>query len=226
MYTFLYMKWLSIGNLTIVSFIIVAFMVPVSRGQAAPHQPEPNLEDQPSSTTPPVQNTDALKYMDISNPPPMTEKVKVTQEEKTYFYPYSMSMGPRLGFVFYEETSLENPPLILLGFFHMLHSISSNHIEVGGDLHSNSTGALNVAMQHFYFPSEKFRPFVKGGTSLLIEPEKGLANFVDYHNYRLRLGAGIEDMLKDPASLRWDIEATLGLTSYSLNIVFGYAWAW
>lgn len=212
---------------TKVFFIIVALVFTPCRSKAAPHQPEPNLDIESSAQPPPTVNKDSLSGMDVTEPPATKPKLVNMREESTYFYPYSTSMGPRIGLLFDSERIAKQwSPLVVLGFFYKLNSISANHIVAGADLQSDSTGAINGLIEHTYSPSEKFRPFVKGGLSLLIQPDKGMANLVDYNNYRVRIGAGIEDLLQDPASLRWDFEATVGLTGYAANIIFGYSWAW
>jgi hypothetical protein len=190
---------------------------------AAPEDPAPNLDQNP---TPVTETGDLykLKPVDVSQPGP--QKTKNVRAEKEYLYPYQSSMGPRLG-VSLSNKSIEIEEFVyLVGFYYMFPSISSQHIEAGADLLSNRVGRVNGAYKWIFNGSEKFRPFTKAGLSLLLESEKGLGNVIDYHQYSARIGGGVEDLLQDPASLRWDLEFTVGFQEVGVNLVFGYSWGW
>lgn len=202
------------------------FVLCATVAHAAPQGPTPDLDDNPQ----PVETTnvkkDELKAMDISEPPREAQRKTRGPLENEYFYPYQSSMGPRLGILLNSERLQNKELLYLLGFYYMLPSISSRHLEVGADLQSNQVGTINALIKWIYNSTGSFRPFTKAGLSLLIEPDKGLANTIDYKQYSVRLAVGIEDVLKDPASLRWDLEVTAGIKEISVNIVFGYSWGW
>lgn len=212
-------KWCVAINLTIVLWSCVAL--------ASPHSPQPDLNNVTESKQSQDQNTEALQSLQITEPPKADSTQKKTTVEKTYFYPYQSSMGPRLGIIFDQEfASQRTAPKYLIGFYYMLPSISAGHTELGADLISNTTGRINATYKWIFNRSEKLRPFVKGGFTNLIQPQNGLANLINYRMYGLRLGLGLEDLLIDPASLRWDIEITVGFAEISANVVFGYSWAW
>lgn len=226
MYNFLYMNALRYTNLTKVLVTLSLVMFPICIN-AAPTATSPELDKQPEAKKSQDQELNKLKDLTVSPAPQAQEKTVKIEKENNYFYPYSTSMGPRLGVQFdSERVSKRQSPIYVLGFFYMLPSISSTHFEIGADLHSNSTGSANFYWRRFFFSTESFRPFIKGGGSLLIQPHKGLANFVDYKNYNARLGVGIEDLVKDPVSFRADLELTAGLSGYSVNFLLGYSWAW
>jgi hypothetical protein len=191
---------------------------------APPESTTPDLDNVPTPEVKPG-DTYKLKPMEVSEARPLPPKTKA-EIEREYFYPYQSSMGPRLGLQLNPDKLEEKELIYLLGFYYMLPSISSTHLELGADLQSNRVGTVNGAVKWIQYNTESFRPFLKAGLSLLVEPDKGLANAIDYKQYSLRLGAGIEDLLKDPASLRWDLEFNVSMKEVYGNIVFGYSWGW
>ena len=217
------MKHVIIHILTIV--LVSALIGRVAWG--APHTPEPNLDQEP----PPKSEEPKIKEIEsvtVTEPPKATEEPHVVKQEASYFFPYQSSMGPRLGFLLdpSAEISLENPPGVIFGFFYMLRSVTSRHYEVAADLYSDGKGSMSAAMKLVFQSTEKIRPFAKAGLLIVLTPDKGLANFVDYKQYMGVVGIGLEDLLKEPASLRWDVEVAAGLSGFFATVIFGYSWAW
>ena len=195
---------------------------------ASPHESNPNLDEKTVATKPQSESTEKLNDVSVTPAPEGSAAQKTYVEDREYFYPYSSSMGPRLGLFFdnFDRISEGEYPTSLIGFFYMAPSITDTHYEFGLDLQSNARGALNGYLKKFFNPSNKFRVFGKAGLSIPLLPERGVANLVAIRDFRLRGGIGLEDLLKDPASLRWDLELTYGLSEFVVAVVFGYSWGW
>ena len=217
------MKHVIIHILTIV--LASTFVSRVAWG--APHSPEPNLDQEqaPKGEDP---KTKEIESVTVTEPPKAVEEPHVVKQEASYFFPYQSSMGPRVGLLLdpSAEISLENPPATIFGFFYMLRSVTSRHYEVAADLHSNGKGSMSAVLKWVFRSTEKIRPFAKAGILISLVPDKGLANFVDIKQYMGVVGVGLEDLLKEPASLRWDVEIAAGLGGLFATVIFGYSWAW
>lgn len=210
-------------------FILITTLVffPMAVG-AAPSPTSPDLDNSSESVQAPAEPSKALEDMRITPPPPPSEKKKTSVLSETdYFYPFQSAMGPRLG-VYLEPERLTSGEGIryLLGFFYVVPNHSQSKIELGADLLSDRTGRVNGYYRYIFNSTASFRPFVKGGLSCLVESEQGLANFINYRQYALRAGIGLEETFKDPASFRWDLESIVGVKEIALVLVFGYSWGW
>jgi hypothetical protein len=166
--------------------------------------------------------------MRITDPPPPEKKERGQgNSDIDYFYPFQSAMGPRLGlYLEPQKIAADESIRYLLGFFYLLPSHSQKKFEVGVDLQSDRTGRVNAYYRYIFDSTSSFRPFVKGGVSCLVESEQGLANFINYKQYGLRAGVGLEETFKDPASFRWDLEALIAQKDIAVIVVFGYSWGW
>lgn len=204
----------------------LTFWSPIAWAAPGPKSPDLDPGQAPLQQAP--EPSPKMEDMRISEPPPLAKsKIASTLEESDYFYPFQSAMGPRLGLFLEPERIPSGEGLrYLLGFFYLLPNHSQKKFEVGVDLQSDRTGRVNGYYRYIFNSTGSFRPFVKGGVSCLVESEQGLANFINYKQYALRAGIGLEETFKDPASLRWDLESIIGVKEFALIAVFGYSWAW
>lgn len=194
---------------------------------AAPAPTEPNLDPGSQSEKSPSTPSPALEDMRITEPPEKVHQRSNQEPDQDYFYPFQSAMGPRLG-LFLEPHKLAEDESIryLIGFFYLLPSHSQGKFELGADLQSDRTGRVNGYYRYIFKPSASFRPYWKAGFTCLVESEQGLANFINYRQYGARLGLGLEETFRDPASFRWDLESIISLKEVSFLLVFGYSWGW
>lgn len=172
-----------------------------------------------------------LKTMEVTQPKGQ-EKTNLREqakdrEDKPYYYPYKKSISPRIGFVFDPDKLREKLELVFLfGFVFLLPSETSNHWEVGFDVHTGGVGYLQLNRRWIFTSTEKFRPFVRAGISSRMKSEQGFASIVNQDNVQLRLGFGFEDLLINPLSAAVGMDLAVGADQTFLAVLLGYSWAW
>ncbi len=210
-------------------FILIATLVFWGHlASAAPSPKNPDLDPGVAPVQQATEPSQKLEDMRITETPALKKDSSKSQmSESDYFYPFQSAMGPRLG-LFLEPQNISSGAGMryLLGFFYLFPNHSQKKIEAGVDLQSDRTGRVNLHYRYIFNSTASFRPFAKAGLSCLVESEQGLANFINYRQYALRAGIGLEETFKDPSSFRWDLEALLGLKEFSILLVFGYSWGW
>ncbi len=172
-----------------------------------------------------------LKKMEITQPKGQEESSlrdrAKEREDQPYFYPYKKSVSPRIGFVFDPDKLREKLELVFLfGFVFLLPSNTSNHWELGFDIHTGGVGYLQVNRRWVFTSTEKFRPFLRAGVSSRMKSEQGLASVVNQDNVQLRLGFGFEDLLINPLSAAVGMDLAVGSDQTFLAVLLGYSWAW
>ena len=152
---------------------------------------------------------------------------KVRKKNRDFFYPYTQSMSPKLGLLFdMANTDSDDAFLYLLGVNYMLPRYRSPQLELSADLISNSTGHLSAVVRWILFERNSFRPFYKAGLTHKVEADQQLGSFTNLDNYLIRVGAGLEEYLKDPASIRLEAELSIGLENIFFGLILGYSWGW
>lgn len=207
--------------------LITTFVLLPLALSAAPAPTEPHLDPGVETEKPPTTPSPALEDMRITEPPEKPVTRKHQDPDQDYFYPFQSAMGPRLGLFLEPQKIAEDESIrYLLGFFYLLPSHSQGKFEVGADLQSDRTGRVNAYYRYVFKPSASFRPYWKAGVTCLVESEQGLANFINYRQYGVRAGLGLEETFRDPVSFRWDLETLVSLKEVSFFLVFGYSWGW
>ncbi len=151
-------------------------------------------------------------------------KEKATGEDKIQYYPYLQSISPRVGLLVNSDDLKRSETVYSI--LYLLPKIESPQIEVGAEVIPNFEGFLHVSKRHIFKQRDYFRPFVKYGLNLSVVSKENLATFFNFKNYGLRVGMGLEDLLRPPMSLRIDIEALISAQSTALIVTFGYSWGW
>lgn len=190
---------------------------------AAPKTDAPLLstsEDQ----QPGESQTQSLEGVSITEPPPA--KAKTIHASTEIFFPYQSSVSPRAGVGTHTRRPSDSPYFYFVGLNLMFDSPTSRHVEVGVDLTSESHGLLHLAYKWVYNHNSSFRPFLKIGPSIVLNPSEQLGTFLKPENYQARIGGGIEKLLKVPMSIRIDLEAALGSGRADFASGLGYSWAW
>lgn len=191
---------------------------------AAKPTPSPDFNDpvvqRPSE--PPVMNVDQ-ETVGITKP------AKVDRVERAgddYFYRYRHAVTGRTGITADTNSAGSGGGTpFLLGAIFMLTTEELESYEIGADLLSTGKGTVHADLRT-EFSRGDFRPFVKYGAGMIIDPSDQLAAFLRYQNYQLRGTVGLEQLINDPASFRLEIDLALALSSVQLTFAFGYVWAW
>ena len=163
-----------------------------------------------------------LESMSVTDVPEVkkTEKEKKTQ----FFYPYKQSLAPRLAAVFDTDTlSNKEAPNYAIGLSYMLPSKETQHWEAHVDVVSNSTGRLGFASKWVFRRESKLRPHLKAGVTLNALPRDGLGSFLRWKQYEAYAAMGLEDMLKDPVSVRIDFEVMANTNGVHFQVALGYS---
>lgn len=181
--------------------------------------------DQHPATEPEPEKAPELdrETIDIANPPAAAKKEK--QHSSEYFYPYRKEGTVRIGQVTNSQETNGTAFPLLSGLQLAFTMADLKTFEAGADLLSDGTGALQLA-RRWVFARSELRPYTKAGVSLLVNPSDRLVMFVKTDNYRIEGAAGIEYLLKDPSSIRFEAEALLGLKAQQMIGTIGYVWAW
>lgn len=206
-------------------FLIVALLIP-TLGEGAPQTLPPdkdlNTTSQDGFNDP--SREEEMHSLTVTTPPPLVKSEKKFASSENYFYPYQSSISPRFG-VFFDSQNLTSIQYIF-GFNYLAESVTNRHWEFGADLYSNANGSLSGGYRWIFFPNDKFRPYAKAGGSLLMVPSDGLGNFISLSHYRVLGAVGFEDILRDPMSVRIDLEVAVGTQRSSVQLCVGYSWAW
>lgn len=200
--------------------LIVATLVLFSPlGYANPHTYAPLDDSKIDEETP---EADKIEVNDLSVT--ILKKNKLSDKNKTVeFYPYLESISPKFGFLLNLK---ESEFKLLLGVSYMFPRYKSPQIEVGADMISDSTGFFRGDFRQIYSPRSYFRPYYKYGLAINVDGDSGLGSIVTLNRYYAHVAAGIEDYLKDPASIRVETELFLSMEKLFWGTVISYSWAW
>ena len=110
----------------------------------------------------------------------------------------------------------------LLGFYWELPDRLGPKWEVGAAWTTMSLGHVNVMRKHIYNEKGAFRPFYRYGITLKIDPDEELATASNIENYLLRVGIGLEDIIKPPRSVRMDLDMAAGEEDFWVMFHYGY----
>lgn len=192
---------------------------------SAPHDEAPTPspgEDQSSAKS---ENNVSLEEQNLSITPPPEKQPKKNRNDD-YYYPFRQSISPRVGLALDMKNLADNGLHYLLGFNYLSPRKTQPQWEYGADLISNGQGFLSAGLRLTLFPHNAFRPFFKAGLSLQMNGSEKFNNFTQIKNYHLKVGVGLEDLLKHPMSFRMELEGLIGTESQYLLMVLGYSWGW
>lgn len=152
------------------------------------------------------------------------------EEYRTYFYKYDESLSLRLG----GNHDFGDPPdeeddntSAQFGFAYMFESQSKAHLEFAADLFpKREEFFLQLALKVVELSTEAFRPHYKIGGAIKFDSGDKFNTPLKTENYFGVLGVGFEDIIKDPLSLRIDMDLLMSsdnaLFVLSAGISYGF----
>jgi len=216
------------SRLNFLFFTLVLFTIlsGARSAEGAPSALNPDLSEPAQKHNPPVvDETRSADTLDISKPPPSARTWSASGASDDFFYAYRKSLAMRIGInAGSTVTNGINTPAVT-GVQFTGTDAERRVIEFGADILSDGTGDLQLSRRAI-FSRTRFRPYVRGGVGLLINPQDQLAAFIKYQNYRLLGAGGFEYTLQKSASVRLEAEASLSGNGLQSAATIGYVWAW
>ena len=209
-------------SLDISKLMTFVVMTSVNIAVAAPQQ-DVQLEIVPEAEEQTV-DTNSLsdeKGVIVSTPTEDSDQQKVR-----YFYPYRQSMSPKLGILLDPDMLRESEVPLALGIRYMLPRRRSPQWEIGFDILTEEGAHVYLGKRFITNPRRPFRPYFTVSGMLSAQAEERLATITDFKNYYVKLGAGFEDIIKLPMSVRIEVEFAVGLERQFAIFNFGYSWGW
>ena len=206
------------------TFVVLATLAISPCAFSAKGTPQPNMDDTSEDngnrapTDPMVNQT-----IDIGQPPPAPPRRDNAEQE--FFYPYRNSLTARLGGALINSAVTNGGFQTVLGVEYSFTTPSLNIYEAGADLIADGTGHLHFSRKIVYSRA-RFRPYVKLGAGLLINPADSLVTFIKYQNYEIRASMGSEQLMWAPRSVRLELEGLLGGNTAQIGVTVGYVFAW
>ena len=215
-------------KLTILTFVLWPMAL-----LAAPHSEAPeSISDEPQAES---GDPELLQNTTLTGIPKKEGRLETFIERfnrKDYYHAYRQNLYPHVGAVLALVDSTEDDPdknseilNYLLGFYWELPKKLSPKWEVGAAWTSMSLGHLNIMRKHIYNEKGAFRPFYRYGITLKIDPDEELATASNSENYLLRVGVGLEDIIKPPRSVRLDLDIAAGQEDFWVIFHYGYSFA-
>ena len=205
-------------SLVFLTFVL-ACCAGVPEARAAKELGAPNLDDKVESEAPPENEQEMRKSIDIAPPPPLPPGVEHHHE---YFHKYRQALSALTGVVV--DTKDTSTYLSRLTAEYLVTTDNRLNFELGADLLSNGDGGISVAQRKIWGQS-RFRPYVKAGAGVRVVPSDQLATFLRHENYQIRLGAGLEQLVKDPYGVRIELEAIVSSKSQMGSVMLGGVWS-
>lgn len=199
----------------------------VATANGAVDAPSPDFEQDPASpsTHTSTQTIDTIlkaDTVDIAEPLPLPPRQPVARE---YYYPYRSAITTRFGELSSSTTTNGTNTPVFGGIQYQFTKYSLQTYEIGADLIGNGTGDL-LASRRWNFTKSRMRPYGKAGIGLLVQPQNGLANFVDFVNFQIEGAFGAEYSMHRSQSIRIELEFTMSSNSMQTVGAVGYVWAW
>ncbi len=148
-----------------------------------------------------------------------------------YFFPYKSSFSMRTGAVFnFEELNKKDGDKkipILLGAQYMLESENPKHQEYGVNyfFHDKPKLYIHGGYKYIVEHTERLRPYFKAGLAIRFDEGDYLETPFDLKSYSLVASAGIEDITKDPNSIRVDFDIHWGPKDFLAICALGWSTA-
>jgi hypothetical protein len=206
------------------TFVVLAALLISSNARSAKGSPQPNMDDTPEDATS-RPSTDPIlnQTIDIGKPPPAPSLEN--RAEREFFYQYRSSITARVGLALINSAVTNGGAQTIAGAEYAFTTPAMKIYEGGADIIGDGTGNLHFSRKIVYSRSE-FRPYIKVGAGLLVNPSDGLVTFIKYQNYQIRAAMGLEELLRIPRSMRLELEGTLGGNTTQASITAGYVFAW
>lgn len=227
-------RYWQISLTLVLALILISGLDVYSKGSTAWAAPTQELELRPETADEPTETVESTsdlkdKNLFITEPPVYSEthtSAQRTNGRSTYF-PYKQSMSPRIGILLDPSLIRDSGKFpMLFGISYMLPRDHSPQIEFSFDLLTDSRAHFSAMLRRVFYERQSFRPYVRFGLSLDADAEERLATFSDFDNYLARAGVGLEDLISDPMSIRFEIELAVGTKEQMAIFSFGYSWAW
>jgi hypothetical protein len=144
-----------------------------------------------------------------------------------FYYSYRQSLSPHVGFILDHERIDANGSFpMIFGLAYMFPRRHSPQVEISFDLLTDSSGQFSAVLRRVFWEHERFRPYVKAGLTLAADADEQLATLSNWDNYMGRAGAGFEDFLNAPMSVRIEVDLVANTDHQMLAFTFGYSWGW
>lgn len=184
----------------------------------------------------PVENTNIqtkknlIQHEQKTSPSLRPEKSDSTSDEAPqFFFSYEESFTIRasvgLNFKELKKTEGDKDPWLVLGMRYMLPNTTAHHQEYGLDLATDDNSRLYVSggYKHILDRTENLRPYFKIGAAIRFDEGDKLETPFDFKSWSLVGSMGIEDLIKDPHSLRADLDLFWGKEDFLALISFGWS---
>jgi hypothetical protein len=201
----------------------------VSNGFAAPH-----LDSPPTKIIDEEEELEASEFklnnFSITQPEKKSkfENYVRSFSKSDYYHSYHQSIYVFAGLIlpFVDSTDDEDLLNYSLGVSYDFKSRNSPKWEAEAIWTTLSVGQLSAMRKHIYNEKASFRPFYRYGVTYKVVPEEKMASAGNFENFLFRVGVGFEDIQKPPKSLRFGIDAAIGVEDIWVMANLGYAWGW
>lgn len=161
----------------------------------------------------------SIDDMSIGEPLPLAPPVPPPE---SHYYSYPQAFTFNLG----TTNPIRPLTLSVVGFEYMFPKFLSPKLEAGAELHNDGTGQISAGARWFWHERSYFRPSLKAGLDILIDPVDGLANLASIDNFYLQMAATLEYVIWNPYSLRLEPQFFLGLNYTFMEVTLGISRGW
>lgn len=205
-------------SLIFLTFVLACCALPSGSAVAAKSVGSPNLDDEADAAAPPENENEMRKSIDIAPPPPVPPGYERKQE---YFHKYRQAISAQIGLVYDTKAASDGTDTLSRASVQYMFTTEGRlNFEGGADLLSDGSGAIHVSQRKIYGQS-RFRPFIKAGAGVRIVPADQLATFLRHENYQIRAGGGLEHLVRDPYSVRIELELMASSRSQAGTLLVG-----
>ncbi len=190
--------------------------------------PAPILNSEEETATKQSTESDPKLIYELESMDLTESKVKenIHLELEDFFYSYRKSISPRIGMSYGDHGEEDVDWIGALGMSYRIVYLSSTARELGFNLFSSSLGQGFYDFVWIFRSHKRIRPFYRVGLSILAHGDEGLATFLNYQNFQIQSGGGIEYSWYDPMSFRLESDVSWGFNSLIATLFLGYTWAW
>lgn len=194
-----------------------------------PVNPEPEMESsqsQESQIKNPKDKKEQTLIRDLKITPIKgdTKKPVTIARKPKRFYTFHHSISPRIGTW---NSTENNTNFYFVGVNYLLPTGPKRYWEFGIDWLSNNRGWLHASRRWIFKSDATFRPFLKGGLTLNLNPSETLRTFLKEDYYYASLVGGFEYWLVDRTSFRLDLAARANHQGTLIaSLAIGYSWGW
>ncbi len=143
----------------------------------------------------------------------------------SYEESFTLRMSSAIDFKELEKKDGNKDLSLVFGMKYMLKSSNSKHQEYGIDLVTGRSSRLylNGGYKFIIDHSEALRPYYKVGAAIRFDEGDHLETPFDLKSWSLVMSAGLEDLIKDPSSLRVDLDIFMGKEDFLALVSLGWS---